>query len=481
MERKLKVPGIVILTILLLMMAEFIGLLVVTKMVPTVLLLIVGIVFFVLFMIVFILVNDFRKKIRFILGAMLAILLLAIMVMGNLYIFSTINTLAKISNANTQTSRIGIYVRTDDPAQTLQDAADYTFGILGNVDTENTSAAVRQVNADLGKKIATVEYDGVMEQITALREGDCDAIVLNYAYIPVLEDIEGYENIMDEIRELTAEEVEVVLEEEIIDEKANPNILQVYISGIDTRGSSIINTRSDVNIVATINTETKQILLVSTPRDYFVPLSISGGRKDKLTHAGIYGTNVSMDTMNMLYDANIKYFFKVNFTGFVDIIDALGGVNVYSDYDFSTNGYHFSQGYNQLNGTQALAFARERYAFSEGDRQRGRNQMAVITAVLNKMMSPDLLTKYTSIMSSVEGSFETNMSYTKIADLVKQQLESPASWNIKSYSVDGTGDSQIPYSMSAYAYVMNPDQSTVDKAIRLMQQVKDGEEIDMAE
>lgn len=186
-----------------------------------------------------------------------------------------------------------------------------------------------------------------------------------------------------------------------------------------------------------------------------------------------------MDTLGMLYDIPVKKYFRVNFAGFVKIIDALGGIEVNSDYDFTTGGYTFTKGSNYVDGEAALAFARERHAFAEGDRQRGKNQMEVIKGVIQKAMSPELLSNYTNMLSAVEGCFETNFSYDKIAELVRDQLADGGSWNIVSYSVDGTGDSRKPYSMSAYAYVMVPDQKTVDKAKELMQQVVDGEVINL--
>ena len=250
------------------------------------------------------------------------------------------------------------------------------------------------------------------------------------------------------------------------------------MSGIDTNGDITEQGRSDVNIVAVVNPTSHQVLLITTPRDYYVPIpGVSGGQDDKLTHAGIYGINVCMDTLNMLYDTDINYYFRLNFAGFVQIIDALGGITVDSDYDFTTqnsSGYHFTKGPNQVNGDQALAFCRERYAFSAGDRQRGKDQMKVIQGVINKATSPDILKNYLSLLDSLSGCFETNIPYDVITSLVKQQLDEGGSWQVLSYSVDGTGDTQKPYSMSQKAYVMVPDQTTVDKAKTLMQKVRQG-------
>ena len=232
--------------------------------------------------------------------------------------------------------------------------------------------------------------------------------------------------------------------------------------------------RSDVNILASVNTATHKVVLISTPRDYYVPLSISGGAKDKLTHAGIYGIDVCMDTMAMLYGVDVDYYFRVNFTGFEDIIDAIGGVTVNSDYAFTAGGYSYVQGENQMDGAKALSFVRERHSFAEGDRQRGKNQLALIRAVIQKAMSPEWLVNYNSVMDSLSDSFETSVPYDLISKTIRNQLSTGGSWSVSTYSVDGSGDSQVPYSMSQKAYVMVPDQSTVDTAKQMIQDLYDG-------
>lgn len=487
-RKKARIPGLIITIVLLLLVAEFVGLLAVTKLLPVYLLFAVGIVFLTCVLLVALLTGNFRKKVRFMIGAVLGVLLLAVLLIGNLYVMSTYNTLNRISGVNTQTSQIGVYVLKDDPAQKIEDAKSYTFGTLSNLDTENTQEAVKQIEDTVGQSVKVQEENGVTKLVDSLLDGSCDAIILNHAYLPVLEDMEGYADIEDKIRELDLLSVDVEIKEDTTSADDTPkqtdpdNIIRLYISGIDTRGSEIINTRSDVNIIATINTDTKQMLLVSTPRDYFVPLSISNGVPDKLTHAGIYGIDVSMDTLGMLYDISLDNYFRVNFAGFIKIIDALGGVDVNSETAFTAytdSRYSFTEGVNHLDGEAALAFARERYAFSDGDRARGRHQMEVISAVMQKALSSDMLSHYTDVLAGMEGCFQTNFSYDRLAELVRQQLSDGGSWNIVSYSVDGTGDTRQPYSMSANAYVMIPDQTTVDKAKDLMQQVVNGEVIDL--
>lgn len=250
----------------------------------------------------------------------------------------------------------------------------------------------------------------------------------------------------------------------------------VYISGVDTWGTPKAKSRSDVNILAVVNTNTKQILLVSTPRDYYVPLSVSGGVKDKLTHAGIYGVESSMETLEMLYGVDIQYYVKLNFTGFVGIVDALGGIDVYSDSTFTVgDAFSFTEGVNHMSGIEALAFARERYSFASGDRARGTHQMAVIRAVLDKATSSAILYNYADVMNSVSGCFTTNMSQEKIASLVRMQLNDMATWSITAISVDGTGASKTTYTVpQKKAYVMIPDETTVQIAKEQIAAVLEG-------
>lgn len=240
----------------------------------------------------------------------------------------------------------------------------------------------------------------------------------------------------------------------------------IYISGVDTWGSVSAKSRSDVNILAVVNTNTKKVLLVSTPRDYYVPLSVSNGVKDKLTHAGIYGIDSSVGTLEMLYGVDIPYYVRMNFTGFVGIVDALGGVDVYSDSAFTVGEeFAYTEGVNQMSGIEALAFARERYTFTGGDRARGTHQMEVIKAVLNKCASSSILYNYADVMNSMSGCFTTNMPKDKIASLVRMQLSDMAQWNITAMSVDGIGASKTTYSVPGKkAYVMIPDENTIKQA-----------------
>lgn len=249
--------------------------------------------------------------------------------------------------------------------------------------------------------------------------------------------------------------------------KVDSGIFNVYISGIDTAGNISNVARSDANIIATINANTHEVLLTSIPRDYYVTLH-SYGAKDKLTHSGIYGINETVSTVEDLLGVEINYYVRVNFTTVIKLVDTLGGVDVYSDYDFTadTTGHHFNKGYNHVNGAQALAFSRERYSFASGDNQRVKNQQAVIEAIIKKVLnSTTLLTKYTSILNSLEGSFQTNIKQDEISSLVKGQLSDMSSWSIKTNALTGTGKNNPTYSMgSQLLYTMIPDSTSVTEA-----------------
>lgn len=444
------------------------------------------------------------RRVRFVVGVLLAAAACGVLIYGSVALARVTRTLNTVTTVRTETASVGIYVLTEDDAEAVSQLTDDIFGIMTEVDRSSTDSAIAQFSEELDEAIITVEFGGLTSLVDALLNGECRAIVLNSAFLEVLEELEGYEDIVDRIREITlievVEEIAVTVEETETgatdgttggDSGENAgagtgadssedsggsatitpseNVFVVYISGIDSKNGLVSRSRSDVNILAVVNTATHQILLVSTPRDYYVPLSISGGAKDKLTHAGIYGITASMETMEMLYGIDIDYYVKICFQGVVDIVDALGGVTVYSEYAFTSGSVSFVAGYNEMDGETALRFARERKAFASGDRQRGKNQMELIKAVIEKAMSPEILTKYSALLAATENTVETSIPYDVIASLVSDQLSTGADWEIITYSVDGTGSSQVPWSLSVSAYVMIPDESTVNTAKELIQ------------
>ena len=293
------------------------------------------------------------------------------------------------------------------------------------------------------------------------------ALVSSSQYAMIKDEIEEFESKTKIIYTTThkiSNTVENVVDENS-EQKVENGIFNVYISGIDTDGRITNVSRSDANIIATVNTKTHEVLLTSIPRDYYVPLHTSNV-KDKLTHSGIYGINETITTVEDFMGIEINYYVRVNFTTLIKLVDTLGGIDVESDYSFNSYGTYFAKGINHLNGEKALVFSRERYAFSAGDNQRVKNQQKVLEAIMKKVLnSTTILTKYTSILSSLSGSFQTNLSQDEISTLVKGQLDNMSSWNISMNSLTGVGTMAPTYSAgSQLLSVMIPDEDSVTEA-----------------
>lgn len=414
-----------------------------------------------------------RKQVTSVIADVLSALFIFACIAGSFYINKMDSTIRDISSSDVQTEVVSVYVMAEDQAQTIEDAVDYTFGVTPSVDKANTDKTIEEIESTAGNSLDIKEFDSMTEMIDALKDQEIRAIVINSSYVGIAADIEGYEWVSTDLRELTSvsHEVEAESKQEVPEDV--PETFVMYLSGIDTYGGVSARSRSDVNILAVVNTKTKDILLLSTPRDSYLDYEVTGGAKDKLTHAGIYGVEQSMDALERLYDIDIDYYLRINFTGFVDIIDALGGVEVYSEYDFTVEPIkEYHKGYNQLSGLEALAFARERYSFSDGDYQRAKNQMEVIKAVIKKAASSSLLTNYSSVMNAVAGSFETNMPRDQISALVKMQLSDMASWNISSYTTAGQSKYAETYSMPGQKlYVIVLDERNIEEAKQLIREV----------
>ena len=391
-------------------------------------------------------------------------------------------TVKKVTGQEQQGTVIGVYVMTDSKAETIRDIADKIWGRTDSYDAENSNAAIENINTVLGQEINAKNYDSVNAMADALYSGEVEAMVLNEAYPTILEDQEAFSDFADQTRLIYEYKVETKIDtkdkgQTKSDVETSKDPFVIYISGSDTRSQTLVTSRSDVNLLAVVNPSTKQILLVNTPRDYYVPTSVSHGARDKLTHAGIYGVQCSMDTLGMLYDTNVDYYAQINFTGFETLINAIDGVSVNVDQAVKIGNYSFSVGMNEMNGEQALAYVRERHAFADGDNARGRHQMAVLTAVINKLTSATtILTNYADVMNSMQGMFATDLSGDDIGGLVKMQLSDGTGWNVRSYAVTGTGDSNVTYSTPGQnLYVMVPNQTTVDHAKDLINKVKAGD------
>lgn len=430
-----------------------------------------GIILLIMFALTFGL--QFAKHKLNILGVFVSILVSIGVVVGIAGVLYVGQFMKEVGGAEYKTDNMIVVVRAEDAAETLEDAANYRFGIQTSQDQENNKLMLKDMKDKLNREFKTVEYSTVLEEGTDLLEGKIDAAIYNEAFTGLLDEVnEGYS---DKVRVLYQYGIETKVE--IPEEKEETISVEepfnVYISGIDVSGSITTTSRSDVNIIMTVNPNTKKILLTTTPRDYYVQIpGVSGEAKDKLTHAGIYGVDASMRTLGQLYGIDIKYYARVNFTSLITIVDALGGVDVNSEYAFDAGRYSFKKGMNHLNGDAALAFSRERYSFSAGDNQRGKNQEAVLTAILNKAMSPAILKNANEIIAQVGGSVETNMTDKEMAKFINMQLSDNAAWFIESVAASGSGDMLSCYSSGSQPlYVMHPNLDVVEEISNKMQEV----------
>ncbi len=366
---------------------------------------------------------------------------------------------------------------------------NYNFYLITLADSEITTGEIKEVgyvNNELTKVDESIKrleefitfekiiYNNYDEAINSLISKELQSLVIEETYYNNLEDYDGVFKILETISHQvvidTGKEVPVTSEPFVF-----------YINGSDNYGKIYDVSLSDVNMMVVVNPVTKQVLLVSIPRDYYVNLAGTSGI-DKLTHAGLYGVQTSISTIENLLQTDINYYAKVNFSTLINLVDALGGITAYSEHTFTSSEasggvFNFYEGYNDMNGVQALAFSRERKAFLAGDRVRGINQQAVIDALVKEVVSPSILNSYTSILKSIEGTFQTNITDEEITSLIKMQLNDMADWNISTYSLEGTD----LYTYDSYTYpnnnlyFMNPIVESIEYAIELIEKIKSGE------
>ena len=419
-----------------------------------------------------------RNKLGKLICGVLAVVLSVAMIYGTVAAGAVQSALNKISGIMVEKQVTAVIVMKEDDATELGDTQGYKFGILTNRDQENTQKLLGAMQESMGQ-IDTREYETPAAMADALYDDEIQAMILNEGYISLLTEQEDYSDFSDRTKII----YEYVTKHEITSIKPSGSITKqpfvIYCSGSDERDSDInAKSRSDVNILAVVNPKTRQILLVNTPRDYYLPLAFNG-ELDKLTHAGMYGVQESMAVLDNLYGTKTSYYGRINFWGLIDIVDALGGIDVYSDFAFTTDAGDV-RGWNHMNGIEALTFSRERYSFSDGDNQRGKNQMKVIQAIIEKATSPSVLANYQDLLKAVSDNFITNISYDQISSLVQMMQKNGASWNIQTMSAtQGSGDTMQPC-YSAYGellYVMPPDYDSVNRIREVIDQVMNGEEI----
>ena len=343
-----------------------------------------------------------------------------------------------------------------------------------DTDNDNIQKLIADIKTSQSKELTVEQSTSYLAAYKSLVSGEAKAIVLNSVFENIIES--EYPDYASKIRKIYTKNIT----KEVAAPKVSKNkTFNVYVSGIDTYGPISSVSRSDVNILMTVNQDSKKILLTTTPRDSYVPIADGGNnQKDKLTHAGIYGVDSSIHTLENLYGVDINYYVRLNFTSFLKLIDLLGGVDVYNDQEFTSRHgkFHFPVGNVHLDSEQALGFVRERYSLADGDRDRGRNQQKVIVAIIQKLTSTEALKNYSDIIQGLQDSLQTNMPIETMIDLINTQLESGGSYKVNSQDLKGTGRMGLPsYAMpDSNLYMMEIDDSSLATAKSAIQDVMEG-------
>ena len=398
---------------------------------------------------------KFKKTLAKIIISIIEVLLITLSICACVYLQNTNSFFNKIHDIKTENEIYYVITEKKNNYKTINNLDNKKIGVF----MENKDA-IKELDKQI--KFTKENLKTINDVINDINK--VDAIFLNSAYYDLIcEDNNKFKNdtkIIGKIILKTSNEIN----------NNNLNITEkpfnIFISGIDTSGPIGTVSRSDVNIVMTINPKTHEILLTHIPRDFYVKLHGIGDTKDKLTHSGIYGIDTSVKTVEDLLNIKIDYYFRVNFTTLENVVNAIGGIDVYSDQSFNEYGYSFKKGINHLGGENALMFSRIRHVLNGGDRARGKHQEAVIGAIFEKVTSSEVLLKnYNKLLESLSDSFQTNLSSNDMKKFIKYQLDGMYKWNINSISVDGASSKGNCYSMpGVQTYIVIPYENTVEKA-----------------
>lgn len=410
---------------------------------------------------------------------------------GNFYLYSTKQTLTKVTDqSNKAKNTVSVVALNSSKLEDVKSLDGSKLGVLNNIGKQSTKKSLKDI--DKNKVTYTKEtYDNVPSLVKALYDGSVDAIILNEAYRSNVCDIEEYTNFNNETK---------VIHQTVYYTKENSSPLAVsditskpfniLISGNDSFGALDENSRSDVDMLITINPVTSTILLTSIPRDSFVKevcddYACNYGVTDKLTHTGIYGVDTTKNTIENLLDIEINYVYRVNFTSMINIVDALGGVDVTVDPGMAVSKFYTNsnlegvhEGENHLDGKRALAYSRERKAYLDGDVQRARNQQQVLQAMFKKATSPEIITNYANLLNALIGAFDTNMTTEEITSFIKYQIQAKPNWKFEQFVLKGVNDMQVSPELGSEVSVLILYDSYVSVAHDKIQAVLNGKSSD---
>lgn len=405
------------------------------------------------------------------------LVLFSIVVGVSLFAFKSLVDVA--DNINKTASYSEIEMKVVVPANSsISDVSELTnVQAPTSADESNINALIANIKSEKGVELTVDPVDSYQSAYENLINGSSQAMVLNSSYSSLLE--LSYNDYESNLKTIYTYKIKKAIEDTA--KTTDKNVFNIYISGIDTSGAVSTVSRSDVNLILTVNMNTHKILMTTTPRDSYVRIPDGGADQyDKLTHAGVYGIETSVKTLENLYDIPINYYARLNFTSFVKLINALGGVTVYNDQAFTSlhGNYNFGVGnINLTSGEEALGFVRERYSLEHGDYDRGNNQLKVIQAVVEKLTSFQSVSNYSDVISTLQDSIQTNMPLNTMMSLVNEQLDSGKTFIFSSQEVTGTGSTGqlTSYAMpNASLYMIQLDDASVAKASQAIKNVMEG-------
>ena len=430
--------------------------------------------FYVLNLLLILLLLFRKKKILRIIGIFLSIILIIISI-GIAYVYNRTNTFFnKITNVKYETSNYSLLVLKSNNYENLEDLKN--TGTYSNELDKNYDSALKELDEKV--TLNKNKYNDIIEIVNDFLNNHIESIFINENYIDIIG--ENNPDFKDKIKVIDTITIKSINEKKELEQEINKlGNFNIYISGIDTYGPITTVSRSDVNILATINIKNSKILLTNTPRDYYVQLHGTTGYKDKLTHAGVYGIDMSMQTLSDLYDTPIDYYVRVNFNSLITLVDAIGGVDIYSDAAFNNGKSYVNYGWNHFDGNTALMYSRARKIYLDGDRHRGRNQQQVIEAIIKKITESNDINNYLSLLNTLENSFQTNIDKKLINSFINLQVKKKFNWSVESTEVNGYDSGNYTYSYPGqYLYVMEPDYNTVETAKNRIKELLDKENSD---
>lgn len=488
-----KVIAILLSIVMIVLMAFFAYQLIKMDILPQNLFIPVILIFVLISLILILWINLMAHGVVSKVFAMIFVLLYTVsMGIGNFYVYKTDGFMQKVTDhkIGNVKNTVSIIVMDDSNIKDLSSLKGKKVGRLNNVDKVGTNKLLKSVKKKKGSNyFKTKKFDGALSEVEALYNGEIDAMILNESYRGNVTSVEEYEHFSTETRVVYSTSYYTTKKNDsLVVSDITKNPFTILISGNDTTGDVSELSRSDVNMLVTINPKTSTILLTSMSRDTYVETVCDAdgdtacpeGQMDKITHTGIYGLNTTRQTVEKFYDLKVNYSFRVNFTSVIDVVDALDGIDLnveegeQCDLFWANMKPGLPVGMHHVDGETALAFARERKAYVDGDYQRVRNQQKVMQAIINRAISSSALVNYTSFINSLESAFETNMTYDEITDLIKYELQAKPDWKFETYQISGLGDELMCASLGQAASVQVPDLNTVRIAREKIEAVMNG-------